>query len=125
MFIYFQDLINKSRKQNKSYKNLFTTAGNVRAMYLCAGFLAFQQFSGVTAILLYTEPIFKMANTSIPSSLSAILVGGVMVISSCFGPILTKRMGFIKPVIGSSFGLALFLVSLQQQNIIIKIQPKF
>uniref|UniRef100_A0A1B6DGH9 Major facilitator superfamily (MFS) profile domain-containing protein n=1 Tax=Clastoptera arizonana TaxID=38151 RepID=A0A1B6DGH9_9HEMI len=107
-----QNSISISKQQKLSYKDLFSTVGNIRAFYICTAYLAFQQFSGVTTILLYAESIFLMVDTPIPSSLSATLVGGTMMVSACIGPILAKKMGFIKPMIISSIGLAIFLAFL-------------
>lgn len=98
-------------EQKASLKDLFTSIGNIRAMYLSAGLLSFQQLSGITGVMLYTESIFQMTGQSLSSSISALLIGVVMLLASMLVPPLAKRVGYVKPLAISSAGSALFLVS--------------
>ncbi|KAG8281214.1 hypothetical protein J6590_063414 [Homalodisca vitripennis] len=104
-----QEYYNQTATQKKSIKDLFATIGNIRALYLSGGLLAFQQLCGVTVILLYTEPIFQMTGTSVSASMSAILFGATLMVSSVIVPPFVKRFGFIKPMIVSSIGCAIFV----------------
>uniref|UniRef100_A0A1B6MA13 Major facilitator superfamily (MFS) profile domain-containing protein n=2 Tax=Graphocephala atropunctata TaxID=36148 RepID=A0A1B6MA13_9HEMI len=104
-----QEYYNQTATQKKSIKDLVATIGNIRALYLSAGLLGVQQLCGVTVILLYTEPIFQMTGTSISASMSAIMFGVTLMVSAIIVPPFVKRFGFIKPMILSSLGCAIFV----------------
>ncbi|XP_054286449.1 facilitated trehalose transporter Tret1-2 homolog [Macrosteles quadrilineatus] len=106
-----QEYINKSSSSVlKSFKDLCGTRGNIRALYLSGGLLAFQQLSGVTVIIMYTEPIFQETGVSTAmASQSAILVGSTMMFSATLVPRFVKRWGFIFPMIVSALGSAIFV----------------
>lgn len=104
-----QESVRHSMEQKGSLKDLFATIGNIRAMYLSAGLLTFQQLSGITVIMLYTESIFRMTGQSLSSSVSALLIGVVMLLASMLVPLLAKRVGYVRPLVTSGAGSALFL----------------
>lgn len=104
-----QESIRRSMEQKGSLRDLFSTIGNIRAMYISAGLLTFQQLSGITVIMLYTESIFRMTGQSLSSSVSALLIGVVMLLASMLVPPLAKKLGYVKPLVTSGAGSALFL----------------
>lgn len=104
-----QESVRSAVEQRGSLRDLFATIGSVRAMYISAGLLAFQQLSGITVIMLYTESIFQMTGQSLSSSVSALLIGTVMLLASMLVPPLARRGGYVKPLVTSGAGSALFL----------------
>jgi len=55
--------------------------------------MAFQQLSGINAVIFYTVDIFEMSGSTIDSNLATIIVGGVNFASSIGATILIDRLG--------------------------------
>jgi len=75
---------------------------------ICAVFF-FRQFSGIGAILLYAEEIFKRAHVKSPGVTSSFATGGIQIISSVIGVFMPDLLGRRKLLIISSIVMCLSL----------------
>ncbi|XP_067007203.2 facilitated trehalose transporter Tret1 isoform X2 [Anabrus simplex] len=80
-------------RQKTSWRSTVTNRATVRALVISLGLVAFQQLSGVCVVFSYTEKIFEMAGSSLSPSLSAVLVGLVMLAMSYVTTVLVDRTG--------------------------------
>lgn len=60
-------------------------------MTIAVGLICFQNFSGIDAVLFYSETIFKKAGSSLDSAVATIIIGVVMLISSCISPFFVDK----------------------------------
>ncbi|XP_023952627.1 facilitated trehalose transporter Tret1-like [Bicyclus anynana] len=65
----------------------------LKSILICLGLMAFQQMSGINAVIFYTVKIFKMSGSSVDENLSTIIVGLVNFISTFFATALIDRAG--------------------------------
>lgn len=108
---WLQNTIEDSKAAKGSMKDLFTSVGNRHALFICSTLITMQQMSGITVIFFFMETIMKMAGTSIPSSTCSIVVGVIMVVSSCICPIAVSYWGYKTPLLVSASGQAVGMVS--------------
>ena len=88
-----ENFVQETGAQKGTFKDVFRTAGNRKALLISVLLLAFQQLSGNTAVLFNTQSIFDAANTGTDSAVSAIIVGAVQVLASALTPLLADRLG--------------------------------
>lgn len=90
-----------------SLKEIFSSKGNRKALFLANALLFLQQFSGINVVLFYAQPIFMKTGASFSSSVSAMIVGAVQLFSACFTPPLVNRYGFKLPLLCSAAGMTI------------------
>lgn len=73
---------------------------------VCAVFF-FRQFSGIGAILLYAEEIFKRAHVKSPGVTSSFATGGIQIVSSVIGVFMPDLLGRRKLLITSGIVMCL------------------
>lgn len=56
---------------------LFTSRGNLVALTISSGLLAFQQLSGINVILFYSQSIFEKTGSDMEPAVASILVGRI------------------------------------------------
>lgn len=100
-----------SQKRTASFMDIFSR-GNLRAVIAVFGVLAFQQLSGINAIVFYTVNIFKAAGTDLSPFLSAIIVNSIQVVVSYFSILVIEKANRRFYLIFSSTGMMLCLVSI-------------
>ncbi|XP_072944082.1 facilitated trehalose transporter Tret1-like [Epargyreus clarus] len=65
----------------------------LKAILISLGLMAFQQLSGINAVIFYTVKIFQMSGSSVDENLSTIIVGVVNFISTFLATALIDRAG--------------------------------
>lgn len=66
--------------QNKaSFLDIFKSKGNLKALIISAGLIAFQQLSGINVILFYSQSIFVKAGSSLDPAIATIIVGKFLI----------------------------------------------
>ncbi|CAK1601949.1 unnamed protein product [Parnassius mnemosyne] len=65
----------------------------MKSIFICLGLMAFQQLSGINAVIFYTVKIFQMTGSSINEHLCTIIVGIVNFISTFIATALIDRAG--------------------------------
>lgn len=83
-----------------------------RALAITLGLMLFQQLSGITAVLFYTQSIFTESGANLEPALCSIIVGIVQLIISCIIPFSIETLGRKKVLIISAIGNFLTLASL-------------
>lgn len=76
-----------------TFLDLFTNRGARNGLIISILLMFFQQFSGINAVIFYTESIFKSAGSSLDASICSIIVGVVQVIMTLTSSLLIERAG--------------------------------
>ncbi|XP_075232525.1 facilitated trehalose transporter Tret1-like [Lycorma delicatula] len=102
-----QSSVSEAATQKSGITELIATKGNIKALYLSCGLVAFQQLSGINVVLFYSEPIFEATGASLDASVCSIAVGAVMVFAAGIAPPLAKCLGMKMLLIISAIGMAI------------------
>lgn len=81
-------------------------------MTIGVGLICFQNFSGIDAVLFYSETIFDKAGSSLDSAVATIIIGVVMFVSSCITPFFVDSSGRKGLLLISAAGMAVSLTSM-------------
>jgi MFS family permease len=129
--INFQEAIEEAQKNKGSLADIFNNKGNLKALIICCGLLAFQQLSGINVVLFYSQSIFIKTGSSLEPAIATILVGNyfkisclsqnnlifmsffsgvVQVLASGCTPFIADRLGRKLILLISAAGMCLFLV---------------
>ncbi|XP_060645400.1 facilitated trehalose transporter Tret1-2 homolog isoform X1 [Drosophila nasuta] len=76
-----------------SFMDLFSNRGARKGLIISILLMFFQQFSGINAVIFYTQFIFESAGSDVPASTSSIIVGVVQVIMTLASSLLIERAG--------------------------------
>lgn len=71
--------IEESRRNKTRFFELFNSKATYKGLIISFGLMAFQQLSGVNAVLFYTNQIFQQSGGSLSPGQCSILVGAVQV----------------------------------------------
>ncbi|XP_044732841.1 facilitated trehalose transporter Tret1-like [Chrysoperla carnea] len=103
-------IVVKQSAMSSSWKELFVTRSNLKALLILMGLKTIQQFSGISVVLVYTELIFESAtHNGLSPSISAIIVGAVQLVFSFFSAVVVDYVGRKPLLIASSLGCAICL----------------
>lgn len=100
-----------AKKQKSGFGELFANRGNVKAVIISCAMVTWQQLSGINVVLLYSEKIFLKTGADMSASLSAIIVGVVMLITAGVTPSLAKITTMRTMLYISAVGMAVSDVS--------------
>lgn len=87
--------------------DIFGSKGARKAFIIAVGLLIFQQFSGINAVLFYSQTIFKKIGAGLDAHVCSIIVAAVQFLSSLVTPLVIDRFGRKKILICSAVGMAL------------------
>lgn len=73
--------------------DLFRDKASIKGLIIVLGLFGGQQFSGITAMINYTESIFKVAGSSLSPNASSIIVAAIMLFGTCLSLFLVERAG--------------------------------
>ncbi|CAG9862028.1 unnamed protein product [Phyllotreta striolata] len=90
-----------------SLADLITIPGNRKAFIIGLGLIAFQQLSGINAVLSFAGSIFKNAGSSLDPNVCSIIIGVVQLVSSFLSSVLIDRLGRKILLIASGVGMVL------------------
>ncbi|KAH8277048.1 hypothetical protein KR026_004346 [Drosophila bipectinata] len=76
-----------------SILDLFSSRGSRNGLIISVLLMVFQQFSGINAVIFFTESIFKSSGSTLDSSVCSIIVGVVQVIMTLCSSLLIERAG--------------------------------
>lgn len=99
-----QATVDESQANKGTFVDIFKNKGNRKALFICAGLIAFQQCSGINVVLFNSQAIFNDANTGIDPAIATIIIGCVQVGSSALTPLIADRLGR-KLILALSAGL--------------------
>ncbi|KAJ8971257.1 hypothetical protein NQ314_000798 [Rhamnusium bicolor] len=89
-----------------TFKEIIGSKGLTKALTISVGLLVFQQFSGINAVLFYSQQIFQQTGTTLPAEICTIIIVGVQFLSSFLTPLIVERFGKKKILIFSAVGMA-------------------
>lgn len=95
-----------------SIKDLIYNSGNRTALIVSLALMFFQQFSGINAVIFYTESIFVSAGSTMDASVCSIIVGIVQVLMTFVSAVLIERAGRRVLLLQSSVVMGLCLITL-------------
>lgn len=72
---------------------MVTNRASLMALICSLGLMFFQQFSGINAVIFYTNQIFQSAGSNIPAVIATIIVGVVQTIATYISSLLIERAG--------------------------------
>nr|XP_012147415.1 PREDICTED: facilitated trehalose transporter Tret1-like isoform X2 [Megachile rotundata] len=98
------------KEQSASQKSiglsdLFRDRATTKGLSITLGLFGGQHFSGIFAVLSYTETIFRMAGSAISPNTSAIIVGLIQVCGSCLSTVSMERVGRRPLLLTSAMGM--------------------
>ncbi|XP_043269296.1 uncharacterized protein [Venturia canescens] len=102
----------KNSSKKSSVFDLIKTRGNRKAVLASFGMMAFQQLSGINAVIFYTVTIFEAAGSDMDPDLAAIIVALVQAVMAGVAALIVDRAGRKPLLIFSSFTMAVSLVAL-------------
>lgn len=85
-----KERIRNSAKIKVTFKELFGTRSNVKALIVSFGLMVFQQMSGIFPVLFYAKTIFEKFAISLNPPSAAIILGFCLVSSTYFSTMLLK-----------------------------------
>jgi len=77
-----QEHADEEAKNRGSLRVVLRNPVTVKALLISTGLVSFQQLTGICVVLFYTETIFQAVGSTMSASLSSVIVGVVMLISS-------------------------------------------
>ncbi|XP_063238919.1 facilitated trehalose transporter Tret1-like [Bacillus rossius redtenbacheri] len=107
-----QEFVEKAGREEGTFHDLFHQRASLKAMLLMLALFLFQQLSGIAAITVYNETIFRESGGSVDASVAAIIVGVVMFLASGSCSLLVDRLGRRPLLMASSAGMALSMALL-------------
>ncbi|XP_052744837.1 facilitated trehalose transporter Tret1-like [Bicyclus anynana] len=86
-----QEYTERSNKQD--WKELFDMKTNRKALFIAATINVLQNCSGLLSVVYFSASIFEMAESSIPSNISMIIIVGFQLLGSIITPFFVERTG--------------------------------
>lgn len=120
-----QTSVDEALKNKSSILDVFKNRASIKALIISVGLIAFQQLSGINAILFYSTSIFIKAGGeyegALDPALSTILVGVVSLLAAGITPLIADRLGRKIILLFSAAGMAVSLVSRFELSVNIRI----
>ncbi|CAG9759427.1 unnamed protein product [Ceutorhynchus assimilis] len=88
----FQEESDNDESACDSLKVLFSV-NNLKLMGIVLGLMAFQQYSGINAVIFYTTKIFKESGSTLDEAISTTIVGVVNFVSTFIAAALIDKLG--------------------------------
>nr|WAS30608.1 facilitated trehalose transporter-like protein [Apocheima cinerarius] len=85
--------VDDAARQRAGVLSMVTNKASRMALICGLGLMFFQQFSGINAVIFYTNNIFQSAGSAIPSVIATIIVGVVQTIATYISSLLVERAG--------------------------------
>ncbi|CAH0597626.1 unnamed protein product [Chrysodeixis includens] len=107
-----QKEVDDAARNNASLLSMITSRAPRMALICGLGLMFFQQFSGINAVIFYTNNIFQSAGSNIPPVIATIIVGVVQTIATYASSVLVERAGRRILLLQSSIIMGICLVIL-------------
>ncbi|XP_046483699.1 facilitated trehalose transporter Tret1 [Neodiprion pinetum] len=109
-----QKCVEEAALRKSSMLDLVKTRGARTALFAGLGMLAYQQLTGINAVIFYTEEIFAAAGSSLDADVASIIVAFVQTFMACVAAVIVDRVGrrVLLIVSSSTLALCLFLLGL-------------
>ncbi|KAF5294228.1 hypothetical protein FQA39_LY13476 [Lamprigera yunnana] len=90
---FFELVSAQSEKSDRCCGATNGLLNNLKPLIIALGLMFFQQLSGITAVIYYTNDIFQMSESTIDKNLSTVVVGIVNFVSTFVATVLIDRLG--------------------------------
>ncbi|XP_044734186.1 facilitated trehalose transporter Tret1-like [Chrysoperla carnea] len=111
-FIKIQESIALKKPMKEIFKKLLCVPSNRKGLIIVFVLFVIDQFSGMSAIIMYSQTIFERAGTKIPAEICSIVTLVIQILSSCLCIIYVDRFGRRPMLIVSGLGMAFTLATL-------------
>lgn len=88
-----QKELDDAARQRAGVMSMVTSKAPRMALICGLGLMFFQQFSGINAVIFYTNNIFQSAGSNIPPTIATIIIGVVQTIATYASSLLVERAG--------------------------------
>ncbi|KAJ0170751.1 hypothetical protein K1T71_013523 [Dendrolimus kikuchii] len=88
-----QKEVDDASRHRAGMLSIITNRASRMALVCGLGLMFFQQFSGINAVIFYTNQIFKSAGSNIPAEIATIIVGVVQTIATYISSVLVEKAG--------------------------------
>ncbi|XP_026322836.1 facilitated trehalose transporter Tret1-2 homolog [Hyposmocoma kahamanoa] len=88
-----QKEVDDAARQSASIATMLKNRATLMAFICSLGLMFFQQFSGINAVIFYTNNIFQSAGSNIHPTIATIIVGVVQTIATVLSSLLIERAG--------------------------------
>lgn len=85
--------VDDAARQRAGMLSMLTNKASRMALVCGLGLMFFQQFSGINAVIFYTNNIFQSAGSNIPPAIATIIVGVVQTIATYISSLLVEKAG--------------------------------
>ncbi|KAG6455721.1 facilitated trehalose transporter Tret1 [Manduca sexta] len=85
--------VDEASRQSAGVLSMVTSRAPRMALVCGLGLMFFQQFSGINAVIFYTNNIFQSAGSDIPPAIATIIVGVVQTAATYVSSLLVERAG--------------------------------
>lgn len=85
--------MDNAARQSASIATMLKNRATLMAFICSLGLMFFQQFSGINAVIFYTNNIFQSAGSNIHPTIATIIVGVVQTIATVLSSVLIERAG--------------------------------
>ncbi|OWR48486.1 hypothetical protein KGM_206261 [Danaus plexippus plexippus] len=85
--------VDTASRQSAGILSMVTQRAPLMALICSLGLMFFQQFSGINAVIFYTNNIFQSAGSNIPPVIATIIVGVVQTIATYISSLLIEKAG--------------------------------
>ncbi|KAJ8715768.1 hypothetical protein PYW07_010250 [Mythimna separata] len=85
--------VDDAARQRAGIMSMVTNKASRMALICGLGLMFFQQFSGINAVIFYTNNIFQSAGSNIDPTIATIIVGVVQTVATYFSSILVDKAG--------------------------------
>lgn len=104
--------VDDAARQRAGVLSMVTDRAPRMALICGLGLMFFQQFSGINAVIFYTNNIFQSAGSNIPPVIATIIVGVVQTIATYASSVLVERAGRRILLLQSSIIMGICLIIL-------------
>jgi hypothetical protein len=106
-----ENFVEESKKNKGSINDIFKSKENLKTLIISSGLLAFQQFSGISVVLFYSQSIFEKATgNSLQPAVSTILLGLTLFSCASMSLLIIERLGRKPILLFSAAGMFVSLV---------------
>lgn len=90
-----------------TFFDIFKSKELRKAFFITLGLMVFQQFTGIIAVLYYSQTIFKQAGVELDPAVCSIIVGAVQFLTTFITPLVVDRLGRKMLLLVSSIGMVI------------------
>ncbi|KRT84897.1 membrane transporter [Oryctes borbonicus] len=103
--------VQRQMSESSKYSDLWNIKSNRMAVIIANVARGFQQFGGISALLVYTQYIFQQAGGDISSGVAAMIFSGMLSVANVFANFISDSLGRKRSMVVSCFFCGIALLS--------------